>query len=143
MAELGRRLLEIPVKMQGKMLRPALRKSLEPTLEEARRLVPKRTGLLSRSLVITSKTYKGNPEARVNIKEQTITVQRRRKGKVRAKKIRVAGPAYYGRFVELGRSKPRMTITPFLGPALERTAPEDLTILRDELEKRMRQEYGY
>lgn len=63
--ELDQALRELPVKLQRNVLRSALRASAKVVADEAKRMVPVRTGALRDSIRVTSRLVRGVPTAKV------------------------------------------------------------------------------
>lgn len=106
MEALVARLKALPLKVQRRVVRPAMREAGKVVLEAARNTVPiGETGRLSRSLKVRAKkrTRKG-----------TIGVN------VTAGASLFSGPAYYGGFVEFGTRK--MVGRHFMQEAFQRSA---------------------
>lgn len=128
--ELERKLRKLPDKLAGQALNFALRKAAKPVQDEAMRLVPRKSGVLQRSIVIR-KQRSSNPR---NHAQMNVGVRKNAKS---------GGDPYYWRFVEFGFTKRDGSFypaRPFLRPALERTHREATRIFADELEKRIHRE---
>lgn len=120
LAELNRKLRELPRKVQRRGLRRAVRAGAEPIRERAEELAPRRTGRLARNIVTRYRTSR--------VDRAVIEV----------------GPglrAFYGKFQELGTS--RHPARPFLRPAFD--AGKDAAVrqigdtLRQEIERAARE----
>lgn len=96
LAELEQALDQLTPKIAKNVARAALREAAKPVLEEARRLVPKRSGKLAETLRITTAMRNGVPKAFVKVGPS-------------GKKNR---EVYYARFVEYGAAKHRIIAGP-------------------------------
>jgi len=106
LAELDKKLREFAPKLQKKMLTKSLRAAAKVIQTEAKAEAPSDTGTLKRNIVVRGARKRG-AAARVSIgiktKTQTFadSAKNRRAGRA-GKKYKVAGDAFYGRFVEFG-----------------------------------------
>jgi HK97 gp10 family phage protein len=123
LAELERKLRQLAEKMQGKALRQATNAGAQVIKRAARARVPVDTGLLKRNIVVgrsRRNSAKGRESYNIFLKKEkriyANTRANRRRNRV-GKKYEVDGPAFYGKFVEMGTSK--MAARPFLRPAFE------------------------
>lgn len=121
MAEALRGLHKLPGHLQERVLKAAVRAAAKPLVEEARRLVPKRTGNLARSIGVTKLRTKGW--------EVAYAVSPRRGG---------VYDGWYGHFVEFGTKK--MTPRPYLRPAFERAGEDTIKAFKRYLIKRVDKE---
>ena len=121
MGDLLKKLKTLPEKVQKKVLSGAVRASAKPIVDEARRLVPVRTGNLKKSIGVTKARTKGTT--------MRFYVSPRKGGKY---------DGWYGHFVELGtrHNAPH----PFLRPAYEAKASEAIHAFKEYLEKRIDKE---
>ena len=142
LAELDRMLKELPAKIEANILRGALRASQKPILEEARAHINNRTGKLSKSLRIKTRS---------------------RKGKVSATLVAGSKDAYYAHMVEFGTAqhliKPKTAKSlffaglfgtvvehpgagpvPFMRPAFDNKSAEALDAFREYVATRLPKE---
>lgn len=102
--DLSARMRGLPVRMQRKVIRPALSQAADPILQEIVRNAPYDTGRLKRNV---RKTFK-RPER--NLEAIMIGISRR---------------AYYWKFLEFGTYK--MSARPFVRPAFDSRSKDALT----------------
>ena len=119
--EVLRKLHKLPGKIQERVLIGAVRASAKPIIEEARRLVPRRTGNLAKSIGVNKLRTKGTVVA--------FAVSPRKGGKY---------DGYYGHFVEFGTRK--MAPRPFLRPAFDRKGKESINAAKEYMAKRIEKE---
>jgi HK97 gp10 family phage protein len=106
LSQLDKALREFAPKVQRKMLTKSLRAAAKVVQTEAQASAPSDTGTLKRNIVVRSASKRG-AAARVSIGIRTKTAtfadsaKNRRAGRA-GKRYRVAGDAYYARFVEFG-----------------------------------------
>jgi HK97 gp10 family phage protein len=125
LAELERALNELPDKVAKNVARAALRAAAAPVLEEARRLVPVKSGKLRDSLRITTSLRGGVPKAFVKVgpggKKYRGTFYANMIERGTSKHL-IAGPLYFGgqwhRFAQHKGAKKR----PFMRPAADSQA---------------------
>lgn len=139
LAEMQRRLRKSGDKVFMRVLPPATRAAARQVVNSARSNVPKRTGLLKKSLGLRVKPYRRNGTVyaaigpRSGFKQQIGTVTR---GPNAGKPI-YANPTQYAHLVERGTS--RHSAKPFLRPALDSTAGSQFTAFaskaRDQFRK--------
>lgn len=129
----------------SRILRKALSAASKPMLDTARQLVPRRTGLLRKSLGRRIKTYRSTGIVvvmigpRTGFKRQIKGGRAARRADVRGKQA-YADPTHYAHLVERGTVRSRAT--PYLRPAFDqhKTAAEATVarIVREELDKALR-----
>lgn len=131
LADLNRRLTELPKAIQGRPLRTAVAAGGRVIQQEAKARVPVDTGLVrDRIRVMSMRQEQRNARAEV-------VVGVRRVGKVSKKvqKNRRRTDPFYWRFIEFGtKFKPAR---PFLRPALENKRTEAVEAIRERLAKRI------
>lgn len=124
--QLRKNLRSLDDKLRRKLIRDALRKGAQPIYEEARRLVPVRTGAL---------------QASINIKASTTAKRVRFRVQTGAEGF-FKGKTYYGGFVEfghkigsrkLGDKRKEVPPHPFMGDAFDERGDEARRITLDEL----------
>ncbi|MEG2612656.1 MAG: hypothetical protein RR971_04105 [Alistipes sp.] len=95
---------QLPVLMQQKMLRRALRASAKPMLTSARERVPRRTGLLSKMLRIVNLRRNRSRPSEVAVAVKPVWSIGKKSGKINQ---------YYGKFIHDGTRdrKPRVAKT--------------------------------
>ena len=121
MKDLLKELDKLPEKIKNRIVKGAVRASAKPIIEEARRLVPVRTGNLRKSIGVTKRRDKGSVV--------TFSVSPRKGGKYNG---------YYGYFLELGTKK--MSPHPFLRPAFENRGEETIKYFKEYIKKRLDKE---
>lgn len=143
LAALDQALQDFPKKLQTFYLTRALRAGAKVVQAQAQRNVPVRTGTLRRNLVVRTAQRRG-AQSRVSIGVRQISqtyasnAENRRKGRV-GKKYKVAGPAFYGWYVEKGTKK--MRGEPFLEPALKGQESAAVQAFADSLKRDLEQAY--
>lgn len=134
--ELLTKLKTLPAELASKRggpVRAALFQAAKVVRDEARQDAPRRTGSLAANIVAKRnphpEAHRANEEYGIMVssikRKYADTARNRRKGRV-GKSYRVAGPAYYWRFLEFGTRK--MTARPFLRPAFDRTKSHALDV---------------
>lgn len=118
-AQIMKALQELPKNIQKNIMVGATRASANVVSDEAKRLVPKKTGKLKKSIGLTKRRDKNK-----NI--ITFSVSPRSGGK---------NDGFYGRFVELGTSK--MNAKPFLRPAAENKTEDALIASKEYIAQRL------
>ena len=121
MGDLLKKLRKLPEKVQKKVLVGAVRAGAKPIIKEARRIVPKRTGNLAKSIGVNKRRSKGTIVH--------FSVSPRRGGKY---------DGYYGHFVEFGTKK--MAPRPFMRTAFENKGEESIDAVRAYMKKRIEKE---
>jgi len=121
MGDLLKKLRKLPEKVQKKVLVGAVRAGAKPIIDEARRIVPKRTGNLAKSIGVNKRRSKGTIVH--------FSVSPRKGGKY---------DGYYGHFVEFGTKK--MAPRPFMRPAFENKGEESIDAVRAYMKKRIEKE---
>ena len=121
MGDLLRQLNKLPEKMQNRIIKGAVRASAKPIVQEAKRLVPVRTGNLKKSIGVSSR--RGSKTV------VRVSVSPRRGGK---------HDGYYGMWIEFGTKK--MQPHPFLRPAFERKGADTIKFFKEYLKKRIDKE---
>lgn len=127
--ELDKKLAELGVKTEAKILRQAVREAMRPALNDAKRTVPVGTEAHT--------TYKGRLVAPGFAKRslRIVTELNKTTGGMSAK-LGVRKEAFYAvHFWEYG--SPRHPRKPWLGPVLERNAPEILRRIGRAVSKRI------
>lgn len=113
--DLIKNLNDLPVKLEKKVIRAAVRKGANVVRDKARELVDKDTHNLQKSIITTGVKVSGKIAFRVSLKQR---------------KTKNAKDPYYGRFKEFGTSK--MPAHPFMRPALDTSEGEVLdTVVND------------
>ena len=112
---------KLPKNIQKNVMVGATRAGAKIVSDEAKRLAPRDTGTLEKSIGITKRKSKRG--------QITFSVSPRKGGK---------NDGFYGRFIELGTSK--MIARPFLRPALENTPDEVLEASKEYIAKRLPKE---
>lgn len=131
-SELHKKLMELEnTALSVKVIAAAMRKAFKPVLEAAKGMVPVDEGLLRESMTLTLRKSKGG----------TIQVGIRIGGGARSKQAAAAGAAFGGgsalpparrwHFIEFGTAD--LAAHPFLRPALDSSADQVLSLLKDEL----------
>lgn len=115
--ELHRALKDFDKAVHKKVIRYAVRQAAKPVLDEARRLVPVKTGALRKSLRIRALKRQ---RKRTSIGVQVVTGEEFFKG-----------DTYYGGFLEFGTK--RMAPKPFLRPARDRAKDRAIVEFRSAL----------
>lgn len=121
MGDLLKKLRKLPERVQKKVLVGAVRAGAKPIIDEARRIVPKRTGNLAKSIGVNKRRSKGTIVH--------FSVSPRKGGKY---------DGYYGHFVEFGTKK--MAPRPFMRPAFENKGEESIDAVRAYMKKRIEKE---
>ena len=121
MKEALTKLHKLPGRLQERIIKLAVRAAAKPLVEEARRIVPKQTGNLSRSIGVTKLRTEGWDVA--------YAVSPRRGGMY---------DGWYGHFVEFGTRK--MAPRPYLRPAFERAGADTIKAFKRYLIKRVDRE---
>lgn len=121
MGDLLKKLRKLPERVQKKVLVGAVRAGAKPIIDEARRIVPKRTGNLAKSIGVNKRRSKGTIVH--------FSVSPRKGGKY---------DGYYGHFVEFGTKK--MAPRPFMRPAFESKGEESIDAVRAYMKKRIEKE---
>jgi HK97 gp10 family phage protein len=124
-------LQKLPEKVQKRVVNGAVRASAKPIIQEARALVPVKTGNLKKSIGVTKRRQKGT------IVEYNVSP--RKGGKY---------DGFYGLFVEFGhpiKNKKGKVVGhaaphPFLRPAFENKAEESIEAFRNYMRERMDKE---
>lgn len=122
MDELLRNLKTLPEKVQKRVLVGGVRAAAKPVLNEAKRLVPKDTGNLKKSIGVT----------KLRTKKKSLVwfqVSTRKNGKY---------DGWYGRFIEVGTAK--MPAHPFMRPAFEKEGENAIIALKEYVAKRLDKE---
>ena len=119
--QLLKALKKLPINIQKNVMVGSTRAGAKVVSDEAKRLVPIKSGRLKKSIGITKR------KSRVG--EVRFSVSPRKGGK---------NNAFYGRFIEFGTSK--MQAKPFLRPALEKSVDETLKASKDYIAKRLPKE---
>ncbi len=112
---------KLPKNIQKNVMVGATRAGAKVVSDEAKRLAPRDTGTLEKSIGITKRKSKRG--------QITFSVSPRKGGK---------NDGFYGRFIELGTSK--MIARPFLRPALEKSQDEVLEASKEYIAKRLPKE---
>jgi HK97 gp10 family phage protein len=137
------RLKALPKEMSGKAGGPAKKALIAGSIvirDEARRLAPKDTGLLSANIIhYRAKLTSGKAEmvkigVRTGSRKYGKTVKNVRKGIV-GQEYKTRGDAYYWYFFEFGTEK--MAARPFLRPAFESKKDEALEQIAVHLRKQI------
>lgn len=115
--ELIEKLEGLPPRLTKKLTTSAMRKAAKPILDEAKRIVPVRTGTLRKSIRI-----RALKRSRRRFGVQVITGEGFFKGKT-----------FYGGMVEYGTS--RQAAQPFMRPAAKRKVGEVRRVFNEELAK--------
>ncbi len=121
MGDVLKKLKRLPDRVQKRVVVGAVRASAKPIIKEARRLVPKRTGNLAKSIGVNQRRTKGSL--------LHFSISPRRGGKY---------DGWYGHFLEFGTSK--MTARPFLRPAFENKGEESIKAAKAYMAKRIDKE---
>jgi len=114
-------LKKLPLNIERNVMVGSTRAGAKVVSDEARRLAPRKRGVLKKSIGITKRKSKRGIV--------TFSVSPRKSGKVNP---------FYGRFIELGTSK--MIAKPFLRPALEKSVDEVLVASKEYIQKRLPKE---
>lgn len=101
--ELQAKLAKLPKKVANKIQRQGIRKGAKIIQEEARRLVPRKSGLLRKSIKVRVPKKKRRGEIIISVQTGSL-------GDFK-------GKSFYGAFVEYGTSK--MAARPFMRPAAD------------------------
>jgi HK97 gp10 family phage protein len=140
--ELDAAIRQMTDNVQGRLLRQAANAGAQVIRKEARAKAPKDTGLLRKNIVVgrsRRQSAKGKETYNVFLKKEKRTFAdtkaNRRKNRV-GKKYEVDGPAFYGKFIEMGTSK--MPARPFLRPALEGKRGEAIAAFREKMAEGIR-----
>lgn len=124
-----KRFNDLDAKSQGKVFRPAVRKSVNPVLTTARALAPKRSGAMARGLTI--RAFRSAKKLRKGVGAMVVTPTREKLG------IAEKAAWYYPSLVELGHKKKggrgRVAGRPFLRNALKSNKSRVFQILRSEI----------
>lgn len=141
--ELRKLLGSLPIKLEKKVLRQALRKSGKTVVAEAKRNAPVKSGLLKRK--ITLRALKMRRRYMVGVKvtgtqdapHAHLNEEGTQDRYTQPQYVKVAHHRYKGRkFKKITGGKRftgRMTAKPFMAPALESKTPEVLAILSKEI----------
>ncbi len=146
LAELERKLTQLAEKLQGKAQRQATNAGAQIIKKAARSRVSVDTGLLRKNIVVgrsRRNSAKGRESYNIFLKrEKRIYANTRanRRSKRAGRKYEVDGPAFYGRFVEMGTSK--MAAKPFMRPAFESSKQAAVDAVRNKLADFIRKEGG-
>ena len=136
MKDVMKKLSKLPEKVQKRVVTGAVRASAKPIVQEAKRLVPVKTGNLKKSIGITKIRSKSKTEV-------VFAVSPRKTAKY---------DGFYGRFVEFGhvlkekgKGKKGKVIghappKPFLRPAYEKMSDECLRAFKEYMIKRIDKE---
>lgn len=155
--ELQRRLFKLDDKIQNKILKGAVRKAARPVVKDARKRVPKDSGLLRDSIGTFVKKYKRSSTAVAVIgSRRTFSVSKRTQTTASGAQIEHRNPAFYAHLVEFGTKQhfqPVATIgsivikgfqhpgtkpQPFLEPAFKANERKAFNIMNDELGKHLK-----
>ncbi len=124
-----------------KVVASAARAAMQPVLDEAVRLVPKKTGLLAKTLRLTAtKPKSGDIVAsagiamRAKVKDE-IPVEEGFQGP--ALDVKVKGAGWRWHFVEFGVPSRGIPAHPFLRPAMSTKVTQVVEIFRAALEKKV------
>jgi len=130
MQDMLKELQKLPEKVQKRVVNGAVRASAKPIIQEARALVPVKTGNLRKSIGVTKRRQKGT------IVEYDVSP--RKGGKY---------DGFYGQFVEFGHSIVRKGKVvghaaphPFMRPAFENKAEESIEAFRNYMRQRLDKE---
>jgi len=118
--ELQRKLRELPIAMERKIVRKALREAARPVLAAAKALAPVLTGRMKAGMKLRAEKAK-----RGHFGVQVVTPTR--------KELGIAGddPYYYPMAVEVGTAK--MPAHPFMRPALDANREKGIAIAAREI----------
>lgn len=122
LAELERKLLQLPVKVGEKVIKQAGRYAMKPVLEDARAKVPVRSGLLRDSLRITSRTARlGRYPIEIGISpKRKVTYEDAELGEATGfSKIQLRSAGWRWHFIETGAPARGIPARPFLRPAMD------------------------
>jgi len=114
-------LKKLPLNIQKKVMIGSTRAGAKVVSDEAKRLAPRKRGVLKKSIGVTKRKSKRGIT--------TFSVSPRKGGK---------NNGFYGRFIELGTSK--MIARPFLRPALEKSVDEVLVASKKYIQERLPRE---
>lgn len=136
------RAIPAELRKNGGPINVGLRKASKIVRDEARRTVPKKTGLTEKSIISVRDP---NPRRTPGASERYVigvkgggkakyanNAKNRRAGRAGKERER-QGNAYYFRFVELGTEKQKAQ--PFLRPAIKTKADEAISVAASEIDK--------
>jgi HK97 gp10 family phage protein len=146
LAELERKLTQLAEKLQVKAQRQATNAGAQIIKKAARSRVSVDTGLLRKNIVVgrsRRNSAKGRESYNIFLKREkriyANTRANRRRNRV-GRKYEVDGPAFYGKFIEMGTSK--MVAKPFMRPAFESSKQAAVDAVRNKLADFIRKEGG-
>lgn len=115
-----KKLKKLPEKIQKRVVTGAIRAGSKPIIQEAKNLVPTKTGTLKKSIGVVKRRSRDK-----NITHFSVAPLKKKGG-------------WYAHFVEFGTSK--MSAKPFMRPSFEKKGEESIKFVREYMKKRVDKE---